>query len=104
MATTTLNVRMDTQTKEEFSRFCDEIGISASSLMNMFARTVVKNQAVPFPLTTRPLPCAPERYGRVFPQTEAQLMSDLEQAAARPLDACANADEGFARVRERLGW
>ena len=104
MATTTLNVRMDTQTKEDFSRFCEEIGISASSLMNMFAKTVVKNQAVPFPLTTRPLPCAPEHYGRIFPQTEAQLLRDLERAADHPLDACADAEEGFARVRERLEW
>ncbi|WP_172623435.1 type II toxin-antitoxin system RelB/DinJ family antitoxin [Arabiibacter massiliensis] len=104
MATTTLNVRMDTQTKEEFSRFCDEIGISASSLMNMFAKTVVKNQAVPFPLTTRSLTYIPERYGRIFPESEEQLMGDLERAAAVPLNACSSADEGFARVRERLEW
>ena len=36
--TATLNVRMDSNTKQDFLDFCEEIGISASSLMNMFAK------------------------------------------------------------------
>lgn len=36
--TATLNVRMDADTKRDFSIFCDELGMSASSLMNVFAK------------------------------------------------------------------
>ena len=46
--TATLNVRMDADTKREFTAICEELGISASSLMNVFARMVVRNQEVPF--------------------------------------------------------
>ena len=51
--TTTLKVRMDADTKRDFSIFCDELGMSVSSLMNVFAKTVVRNQTVPFPLTSQ---------------------------------------------------
>lgn len=104
MATATLNIRMDTKTKDDFTTFCDDIGISASSLMNMFAKTVVKNQAVPFPITTRPIPCVPDGYQRLFPRNEEELEQHLERSAATPLDQCSSMEEGARHVRERLGW
>ena len=52
MAQTNVNIRMDTATKQAFDRFCSEIGISVSSAFNMFAKTVVREQRIPFEITT----------------------------------------------------
>lgn len=46
-----VNIRMDDTLKEQFSDFCDNIGLSMSSLFNVFAKKVVKEKKVPFDLT-----------------------------------------------------
>lgn len=102
--TATLNVRMDAGTKDGFVSFCDEVGISASAMMNMFAKTVVRNQRVPFPLTTRNLSVASERYRRLFPADAAQLDAMLAEAEAVPVESCVSAADGFAVIEERMGW
>ncbi len=100
----TLNVRMDAETKDAFTEFCDAIGMSASSLMNVFAKTVVRNQAVPFSLTTMPEPAVAARYARVFPQGTAELEDMLAASEATPLSGCDSMEGGAAQVRERMGW
>ena len=52
MAQTNVNIRMDETTKIAFDRFCAEIGLSMSSAFNIFAKTVVREQRIPFALTT----------------------------------------------------
>ena len=52
MAQTNVNIRMDEATKIAFDRFCEEIGLSVSAAFNIFARTVVREQRIPFELTT----------------------------------------------------
>ena len=100
--TATLNVRMDAQTKEDFTAFCDEVGMSASSLMNVFAKTVVRNRRVPFPIASEPIDAAPVLSrprvdaSRLFPRDEAELEAMIDAAAAVPLSECVPADEAFA--------
>lgn len=53
MTQTTLNVRMDAKLKSEFSKFCNEVGMSMSTAVSMFAKNTVKNKALPFEVTTR---------------------------------------------------
>lgn len=53
MAQTNVNIRMDTETKQAFDRFCSEIGLSVSAAFNIFAKTVVREQRIPFELTTQ---------------------------------------------------
>ena len=48
MAQTNVNIRMDENTKKAFDAFCSEIGLSVSSVFNMFAKTVVREQRIPF--------------------------------------------------------
>ena len=100
----TLNVRMDSETKDAFTSFCDEIGMSASSLMNVFAKTVVRNQAVPFPVTTRAAVPTTASYARIFPQGEDELEEMLTLSASTPLSECVTMDEGMNNVKERMGW
>lgn len=52
MAQTNVNIRMDEATKIAFDKFCQEIGLSVSSAFNIFAKTVVREQRIPFELTT----------------------------------------------------
>ena len=54
MAQTNVNIRMDEETKNAFDKFCGEIGLSVSSAFNIFAKTVVREQRIPFELTTEP--------------------------------------------------
>ena len=52
MAQTNVNIRMDEATKIAFDKFCAEIGLSVSAAFNIFAKTVVREQRIPFELTT----------------------------------------------------
>ena len=52
MAQTNVNIRMDENTKKAFDAFCSEIGLSVSSVFNMFAKTVVREQRIPFEIST----------------------------------------------------
>lgn len=51
MAQTNVNIRMDEATKIAFDKFCNEIGLSVSSAFNIFAKTVVREQRIPFELS-----------------------------------------------------
>lgn len=48
MGQSVLSVRMDPSTKEAFSAFCEEAGMSVSTAVNLFARQVVRDQRMPF--------------------------------------------------------
>ena len=47
-----VNIRMDDAVKAQFDAFCSEVGISVSAAFNMFAKRVVKEQRIPFDITT----------------------------------------------------
>ena len=47
-----VNIRMDDATKTQFDAFCNEVGLSVSAVFNMFAKRVVKEQRIPFDITT----------------------------------------------------
>ena len=51
MAQTNVNIRMDESTKIAFDKFCEEIGLSVSSAFNIFAKTVVREQRIPFEIS-----------------------------------------------------
>ena len=54
MAQTTLNVRMDTDLKKALEKFCADVGMNTSVAVNMFARTVVRDQKLPFEVAVKP--------------------------------------------------
>lgn len=49
----TLSIRLDDKTKDEFSRFCDTVGMSVSTLFSVFAKTVVREQKIPFEISAK---------------------------------------------------
>ena len=50
-STTNLTVRVDEETRKEFDRFCENVGLNATSAVNMFIRTVVRTRTLPFIIT-----------------------------------------------------
>ena len=48
MAQTAFTVRMDSETNKRFDELCKDFGMSANTAFNVFARTVVKQERIPF--------------------------------------------------------
>jgi DNA-damage-inducible protein J len=53
MATKTFSVRLDSDLKEKFDRFCFAVGMNPTTAFNMFARAVVREQRLPFEVSTK---------------------------------------------------
>ena len=54
MAQTTINVRIDEKTKNDFEKFCNETGLNISTAINLFIKTVIRENQIPFKITTDP--------------------------------------------------
>lgn len=54
MAQTTLNVRIDEDLKKQFENFCNQTGLNISTAINIFVKTVVRENQIPFKITTDP--------------------------------------------------
>lgn len=51
MAQTNINIRIDTQLKEDFEKFCSDIGMSMTTAFCVFAKKAVREQKIPFEIT-----------------------------------------------------
>ena len=50
MAMTSVNIRMDSEVKQGFDQFCGELGMTMSTAFNLFAKTALREQRIPFEL------------------------------------------------------
>lgn len=57
MATTNINVRVDSALKLEAEALFDDLGLSMSSAINMFLRSAINHNGIPFEVK-RPTPSA----------------------------------------------
>lgn len=48
MAQTNINIRMDEVLKQQFDILCKELGLNMSTAFNIFAKTMVRQQKIPF--------------------------------------------------------
>ncbi|NLC93503.1 MAG: type II toxin-antitoxin system RelB/DinJ family antitoxin [Treponema sp.] len=48
-----VTIRLDSDDKNEFSAICDKIGLSVSSAFNIFVKTVIHEQGIPFMLSAK---------------------------------------------------
>lgn len=51
MAQTNINIRIDKQLKEDFDKFCSDIGMSMTTAFCVFAKKAVREQKIPFEIT-----------------------------------------------------
>lgn len=54
MATEVLAVRMDAELKENFSKTCDDLGLSMSTAVIMLAKKMTREQRLPFEVSKDP--------------------------------------------------
>lgn len=50
MATTNLNIRTDKDVKEQADQIFSELGLNMTIAINMFLRTAIRENGIPFPL------------------------------------------------------
>lgn len=43
-----MTISLDNHTKERFVRFCDDVGLSASSVITVYINTVIRENRIPF--------------------------------------------------------
>lgn len=48
MAQTNINIRMDEQLKKQFDELCSQLGLNMSVAVNIFAKTMVRQNGIPF--------------------------------------------------------
>jgi DNA-damage-inducible protein J len=53
MATTTINVRTDSETKHQAQQVFEALGLDMTTAINIFLRQTVRQQGMPFILTTQ---------------------------------------------------
>lgn len=72
-AQTTLSITMDEDTREKFSIFCSDAGLTVSVAFNIFARAVLREQRIPFDIcgSTDPFYCAQNQ--AILAESMAQL-------------------------------
>ncbi len=51
MSQTNVNIRMDDEVKKQFDNVCNQLGMTMSTAFNIFAKTVVRQQGIPFTLS-----------------------------------------------------
>ncbi|MEG2260684.1 MAG: type II toxin-antitoxin system RelB/DinJ family antitoxin [Raoultibacter sp.] len=91
----TLTINMDDTLKEEFATFCKTAGLNASVAVNMFATTVVRQQRIPFIIST----------AEVDLNREQLLRKNIESGhAAIRAGNYFDADETEAEIRALRGW
>lgn len=50
-STVNLNIRMEKKLKEQLDELCKELGLTTSTAINIFAKAMVRKQALPFKLS-----------------------------------------------------
>lgn len=54
MAQATVNVRMDEQLKRDFDAICEELGMSMSTAITIFAKKMSREKRIPFEVSVDP--------------------------------------------------
>lgn len=51
MALSTISARIETRDKERFDKFCEKVGLSTSSALNLFVKAVLRENRIPFDIS-----------------------------------------------------
>ena len=53
MESSILNVRVDSDDKKKFENFCSSVGMNVSTAVNMFIKSVLRENKLPFEITNK---------------------------------------------------
>lgn len=54
MAQTNINIRIDEELKQQFDKFCNDVGMTMTTAFCIFAKKAVKEQRIPFEISNDP--------------------------------------------------
>ena len=74
MATARINLTVDKNTKEEALKLFDALGLDASTAVNMFFKSVVRTQSIPFDVSIK------NKESSVFDMSSAEFMQRVQGA------------------------
>jgi DNA-damage-inducible protein J len=95
LATKTITVRVDEDTKQQAEAILDDIGLTVTALFNACLKAVVREQRVPFALVS-------SEYA--FHRMVQAKLEESEAIAADPNAKRYTHEEVFAPLRERFGY
>ena len=75
MAQATFSIRMDEQLKRQMDEICNEFGMTTSTAINIFAKTVVRERRIPFEIKASDDPFSKER--------TLEVMKKMRESAIR---------------------
>lgn len=52
MANTSINIRMDSELKQQFEAFCSDMGMTMTTAFNIFAKKAVREYRIPFEISS----------------------------------------------------
>ncbi len=53
MTQSNISIRIDEKLKQQFDDLCNELGLTMSTTLNMFIKTVVREQGIPFQISIK---------------------------------------------------
>ena len=95
MATKTITVRVEEDTKRQAEAILDDIGLTVTGLINACLKAVVREKRIPFQLVS-------SEYE--FQQMVRAKLEESEAAANDPSARRYTHDEIFAPLREKYGY
>jgi addiction module antitoxin, RelB/DinJ family len=73
--TVQVTTRIDKETKQQFDKVCEQIGVSPSNALSIFIRGVVNHNGIPFNVTASPEKLQAEKKAAVRPPFEFDSMA-----------------------------
>ena len=81
MSQTTMSIRVDSNLKQRFDVLCDEFGLSNTSALMLFIKTVVRECRIPFEIKAEPI----EESSRKALQAFERMREDAAAAGMQDL-------------------
>ncbi|MCL1903494.1 MAG: type II toxin-antitoxin system RelB/DinJ family antitoxin [Oscillospiraceae bacterium] len=82
-------IRLEPNLKKDFANVCDDMGLSISSAITIFAKTVVRERRIPFEIST----------SKNFNATTIAAIEEIE--SGKGLKRFKNPDELFEELEEK---
>lgn len=98
MAQTSINIRTDENLKKQFDFICDELGLTLSTAINIFMKTVVRQNCIPFPLATGKPLAKPRNFNEI---TAEELDASFEKSFSDYVAGKARKSDDVFRDLER---
>lgn len=72
---TSVNIKMDTEVRDSAKALFSELGLDMTTAINLFLRTAVKEQAIPFPIAATTSQKSEERF-------KSLILADIKNSEA----------------------